>query len=74
MEAGQLLGWTGTTGRSTGYHLHFELSTGYPGQGSGQNPLATLAAHGVRMAKGGVATSAQLAMIGRLVTAKRSSR
>ena len=64
VEAGQLLGWTGTTGHSTGYHLHFELSTGYPGQGSGQNPLATLAAHGVRMAKGGVATSAQLAMIG----------
>lgn len=66
VEAGQLLGWTGTTGHSSGPHLHFELSQNFPRQynTSGQSPLDTLAKHGVRLAKGGVVTSAQLAMIG----------
>ena len=66
VEAGQLLGWTGTTGHSSGPHLHFELAQVFPRQynTSGQSPLETLSKHGVKLAKGGVVTVPQLAMIG----------
>ncbi|MFF9210841.1 MULTISPECIES: transglycosylase family protein [unclassified Streptomyces] len=43
---GQRIGRTGTTGNSTGPHLHFEVRTG-PGFGSDVDPLAYLRAGGV---------------------------
>ncbi|MGV9942633.1 transglycosylase family protein [Streptomyces sp. NPDC003401] len=46
--AGQRLGRSGSTGNSTGPHLHFEVRTG-PGFGSDVDPLAYLRAGGVRI-------------------------
>ncbi|MFG3101067.1 transglycosylase family protein [Streptomyces sp. NPDC048182] len=46
--AGQRLGRSGTTGNSTGPHLHFEVRTG-PGFGSDVDPVAYLRAGGVRI-------------------------
>ncbi|MET8857922.1 transglycosylase family protein [Streptomyces sp. NPDC004579] len=46
--AGQRLGRSGSTGNSTGPHLHFEVRTG-PGFGSDIDPLAYLRAGGVRI-------------------------
>ncbi|MFG2126957.1 transglycosylase family protein [Streptomyces sp. NPDC048751] len=45
---GQRLGRSGSTGNSTGPHLHFEVRTG-PGFGSDVDPLAYLRAGGVRI-------------------------
>ncbi|MFD5099967.1 transglycosylase family protein [Streptomyces albidochromogenes] len=44
--AGQRIGRSGSTGNSTGPHLHFEVRTG-PGYGSDIDPLAYLRAGGV---------------------------
>ncbi|GGW93030.1 hypothetical protein GCM10010297_13100 [Streptomyces malachitofuscus] len=46
--AGQRIGRSGSTGNSSGPHLHFEVRTG-PGFGSDVDPVAYLRAGGVRM-------------------------
>ncbi len=46
VNAGQRLGRSGSTGNSTGPHLHFEIRTG-PGYGSDIDPLAYLRGLGV---------------------------
>ncbi|MFJ2761193.1 transglycosylase family protein [Streptomyces prasinus] len=48
VTAGQGLGRSGSTGNSSGPHLHFEVRTG-PGFGSDIDPVAYLRAGGVRM-------------------------
>ncbi|WP_030194298.1 transglycosylase family protein [Streptomyces sp. NRRL S-87] len=46
VNAGQRIGRSGTTGNSTGPHLHFEIRTG-SGYGTDIDPLAYLRGHGV---------------------------
>ncbi|MER6689942.1 transglycosylase family protein [Streptomyces minutiscleroticus] len=46
--AGQRIGRSGSTGNSSGPHLHFEVRTG-PGFGSDIDPIAYLRAGGIRM-------------------------
>ncbi|MFJ2375376.1 M23 family metallopeptidase [Streptomyces sp. NPDC087769] len=46
--AGQQIGLSGSTGNSTGPHLHFEART-TPSYGSDMDPVAYLRAHGVRV-------------------------
>lgn len=46
VTGGQQLGLSGSTGNSTGPHLHFEVRTG-PSYGSDVDPIAYLRAHGV---------------------------
>jgi murein DD-endopeptidase MepM/ murein hydrolase activator NlpD len=46
VSTGQQIGAVGSTGNSTGPHLHFEIRTA-PGYGSDIDPLAYLRAHGV---------------------------
>lgn len=48
VNAGQRIGRSGSTGNSTGPHLHFEVRTG-PGYGSDVDPLSYLRSHGVRI-------------------------
>ncbi|MEH0637733.1 transglycosylase family protein [Streptomyces bottropensis] len=48
VSAGQRIGRSGSTGNSSGPHLHFEVRTG-PGFGSDIDPLAYLRARGVRI-------------------------
>ncbi|MEN3584241.1 peptidoglycan DD-metalloendopeptidase family protein [Streptomyces sp. ZYX-F-203] len=48
VEAGRRIGRSGSTGNSTGPHLHFEVRTG-PGFGSDIDPVAYLRAGGVRI-------------------------
>jgi murein DD-endopeptidase MepM/ murein hydrolase activator NlpD len=43
---GQLLGYVGSTGNSTGSHLHIEV---HPGGGDAVDPVSALAAHGVHL-------------------------
>ena len=47
VEAGQMLGLIGSTGYSTGNHLHFEVTV----NGEHADPMAYLLAHGVDIAK-----------------------
>ncbi|MFE9728787.1 peptidoglycan DD-metalloendopeptidase family protein [Streptomyces sp. NPDC005794] len=46
VTGGQQLGLSGSTGNSTGPHLHFEVRTG-PSYGSDVDPIAYLRSHGV---------------------------
>lgn len=46
--AGQRIGLSGSTGNSTGPHLHFEART-TPSYGSDLDPISYLRAHGVRV-------------------------
>ncbi|MFF3785847.1 peptidoglycan DD-metalloendopeptidase family protein [Streptomyces sp. NPDC001933] len=46
VSAGQQIGLSGSTGNSTGPHLHFEVRTG-PAYGSDIDPIAFLASHGI---------------------------
>ncbi|RPK88482.1 LysM peptidoglycan-binding domain-containing M23 family metallopeptidase [Streptomyces sp. ADI98-10] len=46
VSGGQQIGLSGSTGNSTGPHLHFEVRTG-PGYGSDIDPIAYLRQHGV---------------------------
>ncbi|WP_049569642.1 M23 family metallopeptidase, partial [Streptomyces sp. SBT349] len=48
VSAGDQIGLSGSTGNSTGPHLHFEVRTG-PEYGSDVDPLAYLAAKGVTL-------------------------
>jgi murein DD-endopeptidase MepM/ murein hydrolase activator NlpD len=48
VTAGQWIGQTGTTGNSTGPHLHFEVRV-TPELGSGVDPVPWLAARGVTL-------------------------
>ncbi|WP_328393302.1 transglycosylase family protein [Streptomyces sp. NBC_00390] len=48
VSSGQRIGRSGSTGNSTGPHLHFEVRTG-PGYGSDIDPLAYLRSGGVRI-------------------------
>ncbi|MGK5728984.1 peptidoglycan DD-metalloendopeptidase family protein [Streptomyces sp. URMC 124] len=48
VRAGQWIGLSGTTGNSTGPHLHFEIRTS-PEFGSAVDPVPWLNAHGVRL-------------------------
>jgi murein DD-endopeptidase MepM/ murein hydrolase activator NlpD len=48
VSAGQRIGRSGSTGNSTGPHLHFEVRTG-PRFGSDIDPVAYLRAGGVRL-------------------------
>lgn len=48
VDAGRRIGRSGSTGNSTGPHLHFEVRTG-PGFGSDIDPVAYLRAGGVRI-------------------------
>ncbi|GAA2623894.1 MULTISPECIES: transglycosylase family protein [Streptomyces] len=48
VSGGQRIGRSGSTGNTTGPHLHFEMRTG-PGYGSDIDPLAYLRGHGVRI-------------------------
>ncbi|MFJ5864591.1 transglycosylase family protein [Streptomyces parvus] len=48
VSGGQRIARSGSTGNSTGPHLHFEIRTG-PGYGSDVDPLAYLRAGGVRV-------------------------
>ncbi|MGW5421163.1 M23 family metallopeptidase [Streptomyces sp. NPDC003943] len=48
VTGGQVIGLSGSTGNSTGPHLHFEMRTG-PDYGSDIDPLAALRQHGVNI-------------------------
>ncbi|MFI8338860.1 transglycosylase family protein [Streptomyces sp. NPDC085639] len=48
VSGGQRIGRSGSTGNTTGPHLHFEMRTG-PGYGSDIDPLKYLRSHGVRI-------------------------
>ncbi|MER7109134.1 M23 family metallopeptidase [Streptomyces sp. NPDC000229] len=48
VAAGQVIGWSGNTGNSTGPHLHFEVRL-TPYMGSAVDPVRWLAEHGVRL-------------------------
>ena len=50
VAAGALIAWVGSTGNSTGDHLHFEVHRGAPpvNNGNAVEPLAVLRAAGLR--------------------------
>lgn len=61
VQAGQLVGWSGNTGHSTGPHLHLDVTKNGGGL---RDPIRVLEKHGIKFADGGVVTEDTFARIG----------